>query len=190
MNFKMTKQFIGVPALAFLVATGCDTSVTNPGPVQDEFLDSLSAHSAIVTGAGHDLSQAVDRLAYWGGALTYETNPAGSTGSFGIPTYIQDGRIDRDISGDWNRVQLARWAAENAVARFDSVLPLIMGAPAFGSYEPAGQASLLAGYANRMFGENFCEVVGEPVAQATEPRQCPVRGAMRGASVCIISTLT
>ena len=40
------------PALALFVAAGCDTDVTNPGPVQDEFLDSLNAHSAVVTGAG------------------------------------------------------------------------------------------------------------------------------------------
>ena len=148
-----------MPALALFVAAGCDTDVTNPGPVQDEFLDSLNAHSAVVTGASRNLSDALDQIAYWGAALTYEINPAGSTGSFGIPTYIQDGRIDLDISGDWNAAQLARWAAENAVERFEAVLPEITGAPAFASYGPAGEALLLAGYANRMLGENFCQVV-------------------------------
>ena len=147
------------PALALMVAAGCDTSVTNPGPVQDEFLDSLNAHQAVVTGASRNLSDALDRVAYWGGALTYEINPAGSTGSFGIPSSVQAGRLELDFSADWNRVQLARWAAENAGERFARVLPNIAGAPAFASYGPAAEAALLAGYANRLFGENFCQVV-------------------------------
>ncbi len=37
---------------------GCDTSVTNPGPVQDEFLDSLNAHVAVVRGASASLADA------------------------------------------------------------------------------------------------------------------------------------
>ena len=147
------------PALAFMITAGCDTSVTNPGPVQDEFLDSLNAHGAVVTGASRNLSDALDRIAYWGGALTYEINPAGSTGSFGIPSSVQDGRLEQTFSADWNRVQLARWAAENAVERFEKVLPDIVGAPAFASYGPAAEAALLAGYANRLIGENFCQVV-------------------------------
>lgn len=147
------------PALALMVAAGCDTSVTNPGPVQDEFLDSLNAHQAVVTGASRNLSDALDRVAYWGGALTYEINPAGSTGSFGITSAVQAGRLELDLSADWERVQLARWAAENAGERFARVLPDIAGAPAFASYGPAAEAALLAGYANRLFGENFCQVV-------------------------------
>ena len=148
-----------VPALALFVAAGCDTSVTNPGPVQDEFLDSLNAHQAVVKGASRNLSDAFDRMAYWVGALTYEINPAGSTGSFGIPSWIQDGRFDRNATGQWNRVQLARWAAENAKDRFERVLPDISGAPAFASYGLAAEATLLAGYANRILAEAFCQVV-------------------------------
>ena len=147
------------PALALMIATGCDTSVTNPGPVQDEFLDSLNAHQAVVMGATRNLSDALDQIAYWDAAMTYEINPAGSTGSFGIPSYIQDGRFDRDDTGDWNSAQLARWAAENARIRFERVLPEISGAPAFASYGLAAEATLLAGYANRMIGENFCQAV-------------------------------
>ena len=148
-----------VPALALFVAAGCDTDVTNPGPVQDQFLDSLNAHAAVVKGASRNFSNALAQIAYWGGALTYEINPAGSTGSFGIPSSVQDGRLELNFSGDWNRAQLARWAAENAVERFQRALADIPGAPAFASYGPAAEASLLAGYANRLIGENFCQVV-------------------------------
>ncbi|MCH8145965.1 MAG: RagB/SusD family nutrient uptake outer membrane protein [Gemmatimonadetes bacterium] len=148
----------GVYVIAAATLVGCDTSVTNPGPVQDEFLDSLIAHVAVVRGSSRDLSDALDQIAYWGAAITYEINPAGSTGSFGIPTSVQDGRFETDFSADWNRISRAVWTAENALVRFDSVLPLIDGAPSFGSYEPAAGAALLAGYATRVMGENFCQV--------------------------------
>lgn len=151
----------GVYLLAAATLVGCDTSVTNPGPVQDEFLDSLIAHTAVVRGSSRDLSDALDQIAYWGAAVTYEINPAGSTGSFGIPTAIQDGRFDEDLSGDWDRISRAVWTAENALTRFEKVLPEITGAPSFGSYEPAAEASLLAGYATRTMGENFCQVAFE-----------------------------
>jgi hypothetical protein len=156
--------------LAVYATAACDTSVTNPGPVQDAFLDSLNAHSAIVSGAKRDFSRALDQLAYWSAAMTYEINPAGSTGSFGIPTYIQDGRFDINISNDWNRTSRARFVAEDALRRFEEVLPLIDGAPSFDSYGPAAEAALLAGYANRAFGENFCQVVfdGGPAQPHTD----------------------
>ncbi len=151
----------GVYLLAAATLVGCDTSVTNPGPVQDEFLDSLIAHTAVVRGSSADLANAVDQIAYWGAAITYEINPAGSTGSFGIPTQVQDGRFDEDFSDDWNRIASAVWTAENALVRFERVLPEITGAPTFSSYEPAAEAALLAGYATRTMGENFCQVAFE-----------------------------
>lgn len=148
----------GVYLLAAATLVGCDTSVTNPGPVQDQFLDSLIAHAAVVRGSSADLANAVDQIAYWGAAITYEINPAGSTGSFGIPTQVQDGRFDEDFSADWNRIASAVWTAENALVRFEAVLPEITGAPSFGSYGLAAEAALLAGYATRTMGENFCQV--------------------------------
>ena len=137
---------------------GCDTSVTNPGPVQDEFLDSLNAHNAVVRGSSRNLSDALDQIAYWGAAITYEINPAGSTGSFGIPSAVQDGRLEATLSGDWNSIAQAVWTAEDALRRFEEVLPEIPGAPAFNAYSPAAGAALLAGYAARTMGENFCDV--------------------------------
>ena len=158
---KRSRPRWGVYLLAAATLVGCDTSVTNPGPVQDQFLDSLISHTAVVRGSSRDLSDALDRIAYWGAAVTYEINPAGSTGSFGIPVAIQDGRFDEDLSGDWDRISRAVWTAENALVRFAKVLPEITGAPSFGSYEPAAKAALLAGYATRTMGENFCQVTFE-----------------------------
>jgi hypothetical protein len=145
-------------AAAVLAVSACDTEILNPGPVEDQFLDSLLAHEGVVRGAQRDLSDALDQIAYWGAALTYEINPAGSTGSFGIPTEVQDGRFDTDFEADWERAQRARWTAEDGLRRFGEALAAIEGAPPAGDYAPIAEAALTAGYANRLLGENFCEV--------------------------------
>ncbi len=150
---------VAAAALALVTVAACDFDVTNPGPTQDEFLDSLNAHEAVVIGARRELSFAMQNIGYWGAAMTFEINPAGSTGSFGIETYIQAGRFDESNAVDWNDAQQARWVAENALERFETVLPQIEGAPDISSYEPAANAALWAGYANRLLGENFCQVV-------------------------------
>ncbi len=145
-------------AAAVLTVAACDTEILNPGPVEDQFLDSLLAHEGVVRGAQRDLSDAFDQVAYWGAALTYEFNPAGSTGNRGIPTDIQAGFVKLNHEGDWERTQRARFTAEDALRRIQDALAAIEGAPAFDSYEPAAWAALTAGYANRLLGENFCEV--------------------------------
>lgn len=152
---------IGTVALAVAsleVAAACDTSITNPGGAQDEFLDSLSAHQALVTGTRRSLSNAMGHIIYWSGAMTFEINPAGSTDSYGIQSYIQAGYFRETDSGDWDDTQEARWTAENAVDRYREVLQVIPDAPAFGSYGPAAQALVWGGFANRVLGENFCQV--------------------------------
>jgi hypothetical protein len=156
-----------VPALAIFTVSACNFEVTNPGPTGDALLDSLNAHTAIVVGTQGDLSDAMLQIGYWSAAMVFEINPAGSTGSFGIPTYIQAGRFDEGDTGDWNAASQARWTAEDAVRRFEEVLPQIEGAPSADSYEPLARAALWAGYANRLLGENFCQVVfdqGSPEA--------------------------
>ena len=140
------------------VAASCDTDITNPGGAQDAFLDSLSAHPALVTGTRRSLADAFQHIIYWSGAMTFEINPAGSTDSYGIQSYIQAGFFRETDTGDWNDTQEARWTAENAVDRFKKVLDEIPDAPAFSSYAPAAQALVWGGFANRLLGENFCEV--------------------------------
>ncbi len=143
------------------VAAACDTDITNPGGAQDAFLDSLSAHQALVTGAQRSFAEAMENIGYWGAAMTFEINPAGSTGSYGIESYIQAGRFRIQDSGDWEEAQEARWAAEDAVRRFNRVLTEsdLPDLPDFNSYAPAAQALAWAGFANRLLGENFCQVV-------------------------------
>ena len=140
------------------VVASCDTNITNPGGAQDGFLDSLAAHTALVVGTRSSMANALQHIIYWSGAMTYEINPAGSTDSYGIQSYIQAGYFRETDSNDWDQTQEARWTAENAVERYRRVLGDLTDGPAFGSYAPAAQALVWGGFANRVLGENFCQV--------------------------------
>lgn len=146
-------------ALGSLLVTGamalgaCDTSVTNPGPVQDEFLSNAEAHAAVVNGMGRNLAEALNWIGYTGASVAREIHPAGSTGSFGITVRWQRGELgptDEDLNTHWNQAQQARWLAENGIARMEE-----SGA----TQELLAQAYLWAGYANRLLGENMCQAV-------------------------------
>jgi hypothetical protein len=135
----------------------CDFTVTNPGPVEDDFLFEEEAYAGLVTGAGRNLSLALDNIAYISGAVTRELHPAGSTGTYGISVLQQQGFLLPDGgSGFWNNAQRARWTAEDAVRRMRA--PEGLGVAAESSPLVA-QALIWAGYANRLMGEIFCEAV-------------------------------
>ena len=144
------RPFVAVLAT---LATGCELKVTNPGPVQADFLESPAALASVVNGAGRDLGEALNQTAYTGAAVAREIFPAGSTAAFGISVRQQAGKlVDDDGNAWWNNAQRARWTAENAVDRIKRVL----GADAARNATLA-QALVWAGYANRHLGENFCE---------------------------------
>ncbi|MEO7359998.1 MAG: hypothetical protein ABI120_06700, partial [Gemmatimonadaceae bacterium] len=113
----MTKRIAAALASVALLAS-CETKVTNPGPVNAEFLDSKAALTAIVNGAGRDLAETLNWTLYTGAAEAREIWPAGSTGSFGISVNVQNGQLTEDESGDvWDRGQRGRWTAEQGAAR-------------------------------------------------------------------------
>ena len=136
--------------------TGCDFKVTNPGPVQEQFLNDPAARTALVNGAGRDLSQALNWTAYTGAAVSREIFPAGSTGSFGITVLQQLGKLVPSAGESdqyWNDAQRARWEAESGADRFKATL----AAADYAKSIHAGQILLWAGYANRLLGENMCD---------------------------------
>jgi len=144
-----------VIALTFLAVSGCDLTVTNPGPVQEQYLNDRAAVTSIVNGAGRDLAEALNWTAYTGAAVSREIFPGGSTGSFGISVNWQNGRLtDDETDPHWNRAQRARWTSEHGTERLRAVL----GAD-FAKSKDAAQALLWVGYSNRMLGENFCDGV-------------------------------
>lgn len=152
-------------ALLLLVVTvACDTNVSNPGPVQDEFLADRAAAPATVNGAGRALASGINWVGYTGAAVAREIHPAGSTGSFGITNLWQNGALgadDADLDTHWEQAQRARWLAEEAVRRLVAAQP-----PPPGSSQTLAQynallqlAYLYAGFANRVLGENMCDAV-------------------------------
>lgn len=156
MTTHQSQNHLPWAALLAVVALGCDFSVTNPGPVEDQFLNDPSARRAIVTGAQRALAIAIQPnqgdVLYYAAAITFEINPAGSTGSFGLPTHVQDGRLQEDTeSNSWSQSTRARWVAEDAIRRFTEA-----GVPEDSLF---AAAYLWAGYANRLLGENFCNAV-------------------------------
>jgi SusD family len=155
----MLRVAVGLVA-AVTLATACDFSVTNPGPVEDKYLSDPTARPALVTGMRRALATAVNGqgggggtgvILYWGGAMDYEINPAGSTGSFGIQTYIYSGHFRPEDNNIWGNAQQARWVAESGITRFQAE-----SAPEDSLF---AAAYLWAGYANRVLGENFCDAV-------------------------------
>jgi hypothetical protein len=170
-NYKVC----GFALLLLVGAASCDTRVTNPGPVADEFLNERAAATAMVAGAGRSLSQAINWIGYTGAAVTREIHPAGSTGSFGITNRWQNGELnadDADLDVHWEQASRARWVAEEALRRLEAAGPPVLGSPGLTlvAYNNLLQlAYLYAGFANRLMGENFCDCVIDGGALQTGP---------------------
>lgn len=131
-----------------LTAAGCD--VTNPGPVQDEFLNDAATHDGLVRGAERNLLRATMRIFFASATITREIFPGGDTNSHS--PRLQAGALPSDEMNEyWDPLQQARFIAEDALARFEN--PDVEADP-----ELVVQARIWAGYANKLLGENFCGV--------------------------------
>jgi starch-binding outer membrane protein, SusD/RagB family len=136
-------------ALACGALAACD--VTNPGPVQDEFLALPASQQGLVNGSTRRLAEAVSWEAYTTALVAREIFPSGQTGAHGHDVLTQGGYIQPgSYGGYFNDAQQARFIAEQAITRFTEVK-----APANMMY----QAHLWAAYAYRNLGENWCEAV-------------------------------
>jgi len=150
-NFNKRAAGVALGGLVAVVAS-CDFDVTNPGPVQEQFLAEPAAQPALVAGMGRALAQGMNWLAYTSAAVSREIHPSGSTGSFGITQEWQRGELNFDeVDTHWEQAQRARWLAENGIQIITES----------GESEPGllAQANLWAGYANRTLGEFMCEAV-------------------------------
>jgi starch-binding outer membrane protein, SusD/RagB family len=146
----------GIAFTVLPLLAACDLTVTNPGPVQANFLNDPAAVPAVVNGAGRDLAEALNYTSYTSAAVTRELHPAGSTGSFGITVQQGNGHLTIDDDNThWNFSQRARWTAEHGIDRVKAAL----GDAAYAKSAQAAQILLWAGYADRHMGENFCDAV-------------------------------
>lgn len=137
---------------SIVLATACDLTVSNPGPVQDSQLNTPAALPPLVNGMSGDLSAAL------GGYLTRHsiaTDELTEAGNFTPDNFYAAGVIrPEDDIADWAAMQSARWSAENGLQRMKTV----RGA-AFETDTITPWAYLWAGFANRLLGENVCTAV-------------------------------
>ncbi len=125
----------------------CDLTVTNPGPVQDDFLNDEGAFPAVLQGARRMHALGYTRIALDGAMVSLEAIPGGL-----FDTEFKKGILTSDNSNDnWENMQEARWVAEDGARRLAEV----------GANSGALYAELLvqAGYANRSLGHNMCSAV-------------------------------
>lgn len=135
-----------------LLLTGCE--VTNPGPVQDEFLGGVESQQGMVNGAIRRFSQALNGaqagVAFTGAIISREIFPGGNT-NYGMTPVVQGGHVvPGSFPNLFEEAQQARFIAEESVRRFTE---------ANASREMLYQAHLWAGYAYRVLGEHWCEAV-------------------------------
>jgi len=148
----------GLLLLTLLSLTACDFSVTNPGPIQDEFLDQPEAFESILNGMIRAHSVGMTYMAGHGGAIARETTSSGFTGTdpLGMSPQMRAGILTpEEGNGHWNMTQRARWVAEAGLERLRRGMP----ASEFSSSEVVARAHLWVGYTNRMLGENMCQAV-------------------------------
>lgn len=141
-------------ALAGLACAACDLSVTNPGPVQDDQLNTPAAIPALVNGMSGDLSFALGNFLGGDGGPVM-TDELTHSGNFAAPNDYESGIItSTDVDPDYQNMQRARWVAEDGLRRMQAVL-----GTDFESNPNTPRAYLYAGFANRLLGENMCQAV-------------------------------
>ncbi len=139
-------------AIAVTVAlAACDLSVTNPGPIQDKFLNDPQAFDAVLNGAKRNVARAITRLGFDGDIVAGEITAGGLQDA----QLIQGHLTSRNSDGNWQLMQEGRWVSEDGVRRLREVL----SADDFAHSEIAAGLLLQAAYANRVLGENMCTAV-------------------------------
>lgn len=149
-TFMKMKKLISMFILVALIY-GCD--VQNPGPIEEDALDSPEAVPGIVVGMSADLSVAYRQTTIWGSVWADELT---HSGTYAAPTVFSTGEINsEDVDPWWEFAQRARWVAERGIERISDTY----GEEEFNSSEHVAKAYLYAGYSNRILGENACEAV-------------------------------
>ena len=144
---------LAVCVLSLPLLSGCD--VTNPGPVQDEFLAEDASQQGLVNGSIRRLAELVSDGSYTLGVLAREVFPSGQTGFVGFDPIVQGGAIlPGSFNNHWSDAVQARFIAETAIKRFNEV-----DAPTNMLY----QAHLWAGYTYKIMGEYWCDAVVTPL---------------------------
>ena len=151
--FKLARRATqALTAICLAGAAACDFDVQNPGPIQDEALEVEEAIPGLVVGMSADLSDGVGDIVYATSMMADELAHGGSYTAEGL--WARGIVNPEDINNEWADAHRARWTAEQGIERIRRVL----GDRAEQTVSLA-RAYLLAGFANRLLGENMCEAV-------------------------------
>ncbi|MEX0744324.1 MAG: RagB/SusD family nutrient uptake outer membrane protein [Phycisphaeraceae bacterium] len=122
--------------------------ITNPGPMTDEALNDPAAFAGLVSGMSGDLSQAIDDIGYVSALFSDELNSTGFQRHW--LDFARGIMVPTDADNFWDVGHRARWVAEDGIRRMEAA-----------DHESVmlARAYLLAGFANRLLGEHFCNAV-------------------------------
>lgn len=141
-----------------LLAVGCDLSVTNPGPVEDRFLNDADAHLALVNGSQRALSYALNRVNFYALVVAREMIASGGLANRGHSSDVGERGFlnyeEGNVNAKWAAAHQARWQSEEAIRRIKA-----SGEEGFSTSTLGARALVYAGFANRLLGENMCFAV-------------------------------
>jgi hypothetical protein len=136
-------------AVAFsALLAGCE--VTNPGPIQDEFLAEDEAQPGLINGAQRSIATTFGGRVHDWSFIAREVFPGGQIGAWGTSVSMHAGHILPENGPGFTNLHEARFITETAVARFTEV-----GA----SSDRLFEAHLWNGFAYRLLGEWWCDTV-------------------------------
>ena len=105
--------------LSLVVLAACD--VTNPGPIQDEFLKgepltAIETQQGLINGAIREMAELMSDGSYTQALLAREIFPGGQTGSTGHDVIVQGGHVvPGSFGGYFGDAVTARFIAETAI---------------------------------------------------------------------------
>lgn len=157
MTNRPKKWLLALATAATLPLAACENflDVKSPGRIADEDLNSFDAITGLVTGMSGDLTEALDATLQTLSVASGELTHGGSYDLADIPRGII---LPEDVNGEWAEMQQARWVAENGIERIRTIFEE-SGQGDFESSAAVARAFALAGFTNRMLGENVCSTV-------------------------------
>jgi hypothetical protein len=163
MSNRTTSLLHRMTVLAVILGVGmtiaaCDIdeifNVQNPGAILDEDLNTRLGLNSLVVGASAEMSDVFDVRVF---GVARATDEMKGSGSYFLTSLLREGKLDyREVEGFWEQPHESRWAAEEAIRRFD----LVLGdeAPQDSAY---ARAHILSGIGHQNLGEMFCELAYE-----------------------------